>query len=456
MRNSIALVASALLLLAPLGDAQTQIPAGKTTSESTSENDRTRFYDVNFLFESNLDGIPRRDRAGDLAKTEQLVENLLRVINGPKRGLESASAQSHGLVKVVGQDAAHEYVTEFIAAQRNFSGVLTISMLMLEMPAGHLKELGIEGSSSVFQIDEEYTKLLNRLREDDQVNVVNMPSVSFRPAGAATISTISQISYISDYVLQIVEPGHTEILDPIVEVINEGFETNIKGLPIPGDLVQFDLDVNYSVLQRPIPTVKTRIQSGESKEVEISLPVLDSINLKSVLALPVGSAALISAAAPTEGLDFVVILEYPKPESHISPRVEALFDSMRAGTYSHRWFPPLQWDDIPSLLAYSGSERILKSFPSNPISSQSTETCAEGIIALWLIEGIWESGNLPSLNPILLQSGSKISTDHALSMDRQVALMKKARTAYSAWWQTVNQSRFETGPALTDTGLYWY
>lgn len=143
-----------------------------------------------------------------------------------------------------------------------------------------------------------------------------------------------------------------------------------------------------------------------------------------------------------------------KPDT-ANDRVENLFRSMRDGSYQqpqgNKWFPDLRWDDIPALLKTGGSKEKPKRFPINPASSQAEfEAPPEGLVALWLIDGIRKGGKLPSLN-VLLQKEGKI--------DRSEAAQKRVYEAYQRWWKKVEKMPVEDARKarpLDGTGLHWY
>lgn len=421
-------------------------------------------YDVSDLIQdrSRLGALLIPSEANQ-AEAQKLADTLTSVMDTRKRGLASIRAVPDGHIVVTGHRAAHEYTLSFLEAQRAAPSAIVINFQMFEVPAGHLQTLGIEGNSALFEDPADFYNLMKELENSATVDVLSSPNVAVRPRSSAQIETTNQVAYVADYILQIVQPGNAEILDPVIDTVKEGLTVDVRAVPVPGGTVQFDLDVSYSLLKRPMRTVKTRIQAGNGPEVEISLPEVEKISLSSVLSLSEGSMALISSASPAADRDFVIVTQYIAGPGRTSPRVTKLFQSMHDGTYDHRWFPPLTWDDIPALLQRAESERLVKRFPTNPLSSQFQPSCPEGVIALWLIEGLFESGNLPSLNPLLLQDGSKLSLQDALSTEQQLKLLAKARTAYSAWWKGANRSRQATGEALTgltsalkDTGLRWY
>ena len=80
--------------------------------------------------------------------------------------------------------------------------------------------------------------------------------------------------------------------------------------------------------------------------------------------------------------------------------VRDFFDSMAKGTYTEALFPKLGWEDIPALLERAASTKVLTNFPCSPDSSQSEEFCSEGMVALWLVEGVRKGRWFASLNAL--------------------------------------------------------
>jgi hypothetical protein len=143
-------------------------------------------------------------------------------------------------------------------------------------------------------------------------------------------------------------------------------------------------------------------------------------------------------------------------QSHsVSERVAKLFAKMLEGKYGGMGLPDLAWHDIPALLELGGSKRVLKNFPVNFLSSQSQSECTEGMIALWLVEGIRTGGKeLPSLNPLVtpLKSGENYQKQ---SENRHDQVLE----AYQKWWNQVKAIPVEEAKKidpLAKAGLAWY
>lgn len=137
-------------------------------------------------------------------------------------------------------------------------------------------------------------------------------------------------------------------------------------------------------------------------------------------------------------------------------KVDDLFRAMIEGRYVQMVFPhQLGWPEIPEILNHAESATILRRFPFNPLSSQKQFICSEGIVALWLVEGIRKGSKFPSNNPLCL-------TLDAPSKDwekQSEANHPAAATAYKAWWEQVKDLKHKDA-ALIDpfkgTNFHWH
>lgn len=135
--------------------------------------------------------------------------------------------------------------------------------------------------------------------------------------------------------------------------------------------------------------------------------------------------------------------------------VKKLFDSMRTGKYAGVDCPRLELADVPALLEHVDSTTMLKTFPTNPLSSQRQTQCSEGMVALWLIESVRQEGKYPSLNPLCFKDGIEKKDWDKASEDNH----KDVAKAYKAWWKkakTLSPEKARAIDPLKDTGLSWY
>lgn len=136
-------------------------------------------------------------------------------------------------------------------------------------------------------------------------------------------------------------------------------------------------------------------------------------------------------------------------------RVESLFGEMRRGKLLSVDFPHLEWGDIEGLLKIGPSKKLLRRFPVNPLSSQLQTECTEGMVALWLIEGIRKGGKgFPSLNALVCPLDKGPSYEVASESHHA-----KTYEAYRSWWSKAKSmpkadaSRIDP---LAGSDLVWY
>ncbi len=135
-------------------------------------------------------------------------------------------------------------------------------------------------------------------------------------------------------------------------------------------------------------------------------------------------------------------------------RVKVLFESMRSGNYAAITFPQLDLADVPTLLEYADSTKPLRSFPRNPLSSQLEVDFSEGMVALWLIEGVRQGDRYPSLNALCFKAGGGGKDWSKASEDNH----KEVARAYRAWWEKAKSLPHDPAKALDPlkgTGLAW-
>jgi hypothetical protein len=151
------------------------------------------------------------------------------------------------------------------------------------------------------------------------------------------------------------------------------------------------------------------------------------------------------ARFPKERREIEVVMPPALNDPNPAETVSKLFASMHRGEYKEDGFPRLGWVHIPALLERAPSRATLKSFPTNPVSSRMQNDCSEGIMSLWLIEGIRQGGKYPSLNSIC----------RGVEGD---SLQPLAVGAYFRWWHKVKddpRAGAQRDP-FESTNLSWY
>ena len=101
------------------------------------------------------------------------------------------------------------------------------------------------------------------------------------------------------------------------------------------------------------------------------------------------------------------------------------------------------------------STKTLKTFPRNPLSSHVEPECSEGMVALWMIEGVRQGGKFPSLNALCLRP----AVERMNRMKESEENHKEAAQAYRAWWDKAKTLTLEQAMKinpLQGTNLAWH
>lgn len=164
-------------------------------------------------------------------------------------------------------------------------------------------------------------------------------------------------------------------------------------------------------------------------------------------AVPLAAFALLLVAVTAPA-------QVPEPAPN---KVKVMFAAMREGQYKHEvvGFPDLSWSDIPALLEKAESTHELKNFPTNPLSSRVEKTCTEGVMALWLVEGLRKGNKYASLNAALVRAEDA----ERVPGKTEEATQALAARAYRSWWTKAKDlppAKARENNPLEGSGLQWW
>lgn len=122
----------------------------------------------------------------------------------------------------------------------------------------------------------------------------------------------------------------------------------------------------------------------------------------------------------------------PKEKKTASERVNKLFGEMRGQNYISDGFPKLEWADVPALLELADSPGILSNYPVNPAWSGVPGPAPEGLVALYLIEGIRRGNKFPTLHGV---------TSRGVDVNKAAEQQKEFAKAYRDWWAKAKDAK---------------
>jgi len=207
--------------------------------------------------------------------------------------------------------AQQDWVRDFLSLQRRKNGLLHLQSTMLRVPAGTAAELGIEGSAEIFASKASFDPLRQRIEAMQGAEIVSAPMVATRTRQRAVVAVLQQVAYVKDVHLVVVEPGGVEIVDPEIDVVQEGIQLELRGLALPGERFALEVDLENTTLERPIPT-RTIEVGAERHPVTISTPEVIRVTLDACLTLAHDAVAVFVAPVPSGEGDVLITvhLEY--------------------------------------------------------------------------------------------------------------------------------------------------
>lgn len=141
------------------------------------------------------------------------------------------------------------------------------------------------------------------------LEILSAPSLLVLPSQEGQLSVLNEIAYISDWALEIIEPGGREIADPTIDTIQEGLDMHFRVWQL--DLNGFGIEVGleYTEVERPI--VVSPVDLGSTEQVfEVSNPDLRTTSVEAAVRLPDGSGLQLYAPPEGSGEGIVILLTF--------------------------------------------------------------------------------------------------------------------------------------------------
>lgn len=246
------------------------------------------------------------ERRATAAKTLQGLITKYLTPKSERGGERIEFAQNGALIASLSAEQ-HRWLNGFLTAQRQFAGLVRVETRMFKLPRGRLAKLGVETSASLATAADR-DAFLEQLRSASDVESISAPSLTVHTNQRANVSVLSQVSYVKDYTIEVVEPGAREIADPQIAVINEGLVLDVRATPLGAGLLGLDLQLQSSELLRPIRTRKIRLSTANPIEVEIGLPEVTTVRIVSTVLLKEGASVVLSTPSQNSEEDLALLV----------------------------------------------------------------------------------------------------------------------------------------------------
>jgi hypothetical protein len=195
----------------------------------------------------------------------------------------------------------HTALQEFLNAQRQCAPFYELELRLIQAP---------RGSAAQFSAFPDEGQLLDGLQAEllmdmakkapDMLETITAPRLTVFARQRAQVSVINQESYIADHELQQDPESGTMIVDPVIEVVQEGFVADLRPVPLAEQRIGLSLSVSLSELQRPIPTFET-VLVPNTAPVTIQLPELRKARVDTRLTLADRASFVLACPPLREG-----------------------------------------------------------------------------------------------------------------------------------------------------------
>jgi len=311
-------------LLLPLLSFQDAPPAVAKRTPIVATSAPTVLLDVDDLVEGMESPLPDANETAAHRKgraTTEFAGLLERWMDPPfDQTVDRIEVVAPGQLAVCASADKLGWTGRFCELQRRAKPLIDVQFSIVEAPRGAMKSLGIESATRTFDKPAEFDAFLARVKNLDGVNFLSAPRLVTFPRSLGSLSAGDPVSYIADWRMEIVEPGPRSIGVPTVATILDGLSVESRAFLVEENLFGLELKFTSTRVERPIPTKKIRIGTGEGHEVEVGLPVANKVGLDTRMKLADGASHVLVALSSDEGREVAVTVTLRRVEPGSEPR----------------------------------------------------------------------------------------------------------------------------------------
>jgi hypothetical protein len=309
MRHHFALPLAAALLLAS-SSLRAQDDSPSYSLRSYTINDFLARWTAHLDTKPFLLSLPRADAQQEMEQvrereTQDLIASIKLYLEPKYRehdAEQSLLAAAPGVLVLRATDAQHAWVQRFFSELRQQTRSFHIETSVMTVLEGDLGALGLGDEPSVLGNAETQAAFLEKAKSLKQIDILQAPSIIALNGQRATMSTVSQTSYIKRYdEIDLIEPERKRIIDPVIDIAKEGLEWEMRALALPDGSIGLESELEVSELVRPIP-------QKETPYGKVSVPEVRTKRVQSTVRLRPGQA-LVLRSNPTDGKRLVLLLK---------------------------------------------------------------------------------------------------------------------------------------------------
>ncbi len=255
----------------------------------------------------------RRLGAPEVTRLPDDLTTLLRLyLPDPQALPEQAltvDRQSQALITVL--DPARAAWLERFVKQQAEGGTRSVHVeaSVFRVESAVADELGLGAAARIHHDRADAARVVEVLQRRAGDARVQLPSFDTLPLAAARTARTTPLAYIRDWREHAcVEPGGVPLLDPLVEVIQEGATLDVRVALLDDGQLGVEVGLTWRRVQRPIPTAKRELAG---RALEVAEPKVDEVVADSAWRQPAASTVIV--ALPEDGRHTSVLVVRVEP-----------------------------------------------------------------------------------------------------------------------------------------------
>jgi hypothetical protein len=192
-----------------------------------------------------------------------LVETLRDLVQPPLGPGQRIEGLEGGRLACLGVPEQQAWLERFLAQAMAFDGLVDLQARIYEVEQADGLEPFLEHSGKTLTAAE--TDALLQLLARQQLEAIVAPRAVAFPFQEARLKSVDQIPYVRDFEIKVLPgPSPVEIADPIIDVVEDGVNLVLRGVPVGGGRLAVYAQLDYSRVSRPIRDVDMALTSGAS------------------------------------------------------------------------------------------------------------------------------------------------------------------------------------------------
>jgi hypothetical protein len=228
-------------------------------------------------------------------------------------------------------DEAHAWLDRFLALQRESKYMVNLQLDFITGPRGAFERFTSGGAGSVLALDDAKKLVADARAGGNGTKLVSSTPLVGWVRFTNHVSELIPTSYVKDWRVATVEPGHKPIAVPEIDTVQDGELADVRAVPLDATHVGLEIDATHSTVFKPIRTQKVKLDIEGGREVEIALVEVTKVTLKSQISLELGGYALFTGPSDPDNM-VAVLVHVDRQKPGTEPVMQTFISTKKKGT----------------------------------------------------------------------------------------------------------------------------